>query len=222
MNKAISQMQSMIGKMKKSGSCNNPGGEGEGDPQNSSGGSGMMQKLQEMAAQQQAINQSMQQMGENQGSMNPEQQAKMQKLANQQGNAQKSMEELAKEQKQNYSADGKKKGLGDLEKIAQEMQEVVQDMKNGRITPETRKKQERILSRLLDASRSMTERDFEKNRESRSGQDMFRQSPKNIDMNTQEGKSAGLREFLRSIQQGYTKDYEILIKQYFDNMQSGK
>ncbi len=222
MNKAVSQMQSMVAKMKKTGSCSNPGGEGEGDgdPQKS-GGSAMMQKLQEMAAQQQSINQSMQSMGENQGSMSPEQQAKMQKLSNQQGSAQKSMEELAKEQKQN-SAGGKKKALGDLEKIAQEMNEVVQDMKSGRITPETRKKQERILSRLLDATRSMTERDFEKNRESRSAQDMFRQSPKDIDMNTQEGKSAGLREFLRSIQNGYTKDYEILIKQYFDNMQSGK
>jgi len=177
-----------------------------------------MQKLQDMAAQQQAINQAMQGM-ENSGSMSPEQQAQAERLSQQQGNAKKTMDELAKEQKE-FSG-GKRKPLGNLEKIAQEMEEVVRDIKSGQITPETRKKQERILSRLLDATKSITERDFEKKREARSGEDIFRQSPNALDMSTQEGKSRGLQEFLRSIQKGYTKDYELLIKQYFEGIQSG-
>ncbi len=217
MNKSISQMQQRVSRMKKTGSCSNPGGEGEGDPQ-SGGSGGMMQKLQDMAAQQQAINQAMQGM-ENSGSMSPEQQAQAERLSQQQGNAKKTMDELAKEQKE-FSG-GKRKPLGNLEKIAQEMEEVVRDIKSGQITPETRKKQERILSRLLDATKSITERDFEKKREARSGEDIFRQSPNALDMSTQEGKSRGLQEFLRSIQKGYTKDYELLIKQYFEGIQSG-
>ncbi len=221
MNKATGQMQQMIGQMQKTGSCSNPGGSG--DPKDGQGGSpgGMMQKLQDLAAQQQAINQAMQQMGgtggQGQGSLSPEQQANMEKLSNQQGSAKKSLEELNKEQKQ-FSG-GKKKGLGDLEKVAQEMQEVVNEMKQGSVSPETRKKQEKILSRLLDASRSMTERDFDKKREAHSGEDVSRRSPNQFDMSTQEGKAAGLKEFLRSIQQGYNKDYELLIKQYFEGIQ---
>lgn len=222
MNKAISQMQQSVAQMQKTGSCSNPGGSG--DPKDGQGGSpgGMMQKLQDLAAQQQAINQAMQQMGNSggqggQGTLSPEQQANMEKLSRQQGNAKKSLEELNKEQ--NQFTGGQKKPLGSLEKIAQEMQEVVNEMKQGNITPETRKKQDKILSRLLDASRSMTERDFDKKREARSGIDMFGKSPKEIDMSTQEGKAAGMKEFLRSIQQGYNKDYELLIKQYFEGIQ---
>ncbi len=221
MNKAISQMQQSVAQMQKTGSCSNPGGSG--DPKDGQGGSsgGMMQKLQDLAAQQQAINQAMQQMGssggQGQGTLSPEQQANMEKLSRQQGNAKKSLEELNKEQ--NQFTGGQKKPLGSLEKIAQEMQEVVNEIKQGNVTPETRKKQDRILSRLLDASRSMTERDFDKKREAKSGIDLFNKSPKEIDMNTQEGKAAGMKEFLRSIQQGYNKDYELLIKQYFDGIQ---
>jgi hypothetical protein len=221
-NKAMGQMQQMIGRMQKTGSCSNPGGSG--NPQDGQdgqgGGQGMMQKLQQMAAQQQAINQAMQQaMGEggSQGSMSREQQAKMQKLSGQQAGNQKSLEELNKEQKQ--LAGGKRKPMGDLEKIAKEMEEVANDMRNGQVTPETQKKQERILSRLLDATRSMTERDFEKQRQSNSGKDMFKNAPKNLDMSTQEGRSAALRDFLQSIKQGYNKDYETLIKQYFESIQ---
>ena len=106
-----------------------------------------------------------------------------------------------------------------LDKIAQEMKEVVADMQSGMITPETRKRQERILSRLLDATRSMNERDYETKRESRSGQDGSRNSPNALDYTSQEGKTRALQELLRSIQQGYTKDYESLIRKYFESVQ---
>ncbi len=218
MNNAMSQMQQMVSQMKKTGSCSNPGGSGEGQSGQGAGGQGMMQKLQQLAAQQQAINQAMQQMGMGQGggSMTREQQAKADRLSNQQGNAKKTLEDLENEQKQ-FSG-GKRKPLGDLDKIAQEMQEVINDIKSGNISPETQKKQNRILSRLLDANKSATEKDFEKKRKSNSGQDVFRISPDEFDMSTQEGKSAMMKEFLRSIQSGYNKDYEILIKQYFEQI----
>lgn len=217
MNKSISQMQQMVARMKKTGSCSNPGGSGEGESGESGGMGGMQQQLQKIAAQQQAINQAMQQMSGTggSGSLTPQQQAQMQKLSNQQGSARKTLEELSKEQKQ-YG--GKKKALGSLEKIAQEMQEVATDMRQGNITPETRKKQDRILSRLLDATRSMTERDFEKERKARSGNDVTRRSPNDFDMSTQEGKQAAMKEFLQSVKQGYTKDYELIIKQYFESL----
>ena len=177
-----------------------------------------MQKMQQLAAQQQAINQAMQQMGMGQGggSMSPEQQAEAKRLSNQQGNAKKTLDELNKEQKQFVGGDRKQ---NELDRIAQEMQEVMNDIKNGNITPETKRKQDKILSRLLDATKSANEKDFDKKREATTGQDIFRKSPNEFDMSTQQGKSAMLKEFLRSIQNGYNKDYEILIKQYFDQIQ---
>lgn len=217
LNKAASQMQAMLSSMNSSqGSCNNPGGEGQGE------GSGMSfsQKLRDAAQQQQAINQSMQQMmGQqmNQGSLTQQQQAELGRIAREQGNAQKAIQELAKEQKEFA---GQKKALGDLERIAKEMQEVVSDLQSGSITPETLNKQERILSRLLDASVSMNERDFEKKRESQTGTQYKRPSPLPIDLTTQEGKSKIIMEQQKALQQGYSKDYELLIRKYFDALQS--
>lgn len=215
MNKAAMQMQDALNKMKGEGegSCENPGGQGEGGDGDARGS--MMQKLQQMAGKQQGINQGTQKMGTGQ-QLSPEKQAELGRLASEQGKAQRAMEELAKK---NEGRDGKKNALGNLDKIAQEMKEVVADMQSGMITPETRKRQERILSRLLDATRSMNERDYETKRESRSGQDGSRNSPNALDYTTQEGKTRALQELLRSIQQGYTKDYESLIRRYFESVQ---
>ncbi len=215
MNKAAMQMQDALSKMQGEGdgSCENPGGQGEGGDGDAKGS--MMQKLQQMSGKQQGINQGTQQMGTGQ-QLSPEKQAELGRLASEQGKAQRAMEELAKK---NEGRDGKKKALGNLDKIAEEMKEVVADMQSGMITPETIKRQERILSRLLDATRSMNERDYETKRESRSGQDITRNSPSALDYSTQEGKTRALQDLLRSIQQGYTKDYESLIRKYFESVQ---
>lgn len=214
MNNAVGNMQAMIAQMKKTGSCSNPFGSGDPKPNNS--GAGLAQKLQQLAAQQQMINQAMQQMGENQGSLSQEQRAQMGRLSNQQGNAQKTLQELAKEQKQ---FGGNKLGLNDLNKLAKEMEDVARDMKQGRVSSETKQKQEHILSRLLDATKSITERDFDNQRESKTADDIFRNSPKSLDFNSKDGRKQGLQDLLKSFQKGYSKDYEILIKQYFEALE---
>jgi O6-methylguanine-DNA--protein-cysteine methyltransferase len=172
-------------------------------------------RLQQLASQQQGINQAMKQLGDG-GKLSPEEQAKLGRIAADQGRAQKSMEDLAKEQK---SADGKKQGLGSLEKIAEEMKESITDLKNNNITPETMKRQERILSRLLDATKSINDRDYEKTRESQTGKNYTKTSPGQLDLKSKD-KESSLQDLLRSIQQGYTKDYETLIKQYFEALHS--
>ncbi len=218
MNNAIIQMQSMLSQMQGSGSCNNPGGSGEGQGMGQSKSGSFSQRLQQLANQQQSINQAMQQMGER-GKMSPEEQARMGRIAAEQGKAQKTLEELAKEQKQNPQTD--RKSLGDLEKIAQEMKEVMTEMKSSNINENTLKRQERILSRLLDATKSIHDRDYEKTRESKTGKEFNRQSPGELDMKSQEGRTKAMQDLLRSIQEGYTKDYEELIRKYFETLQNG-
>lgn len=220
-NKAVSQMQQMMSAMQNqgSGACNNPGGSGQGQGQ---GGMGMGQQLQKLAAQQQGINQAMQQMmqsGSN-GQMNMKQQAEYGRLSDEQGRAQKSLQELAKEQKEIAGGD-KQKPLGNLEKIAEEMKEVVSDIESGKITNETLKRQERILSRLLDASRSIHDRDYEKKRESKSGKKYSLESPGPLDLKSQEGRQRAMDDMLKSLQKGYTKDYEALIRSYFEVLKKG-
>lgn len=234
-NSALLQMKDALAQMKQSGSCPNGQNPGGGNPQSGSGsmGAGMGMMMQSMALQQQAIAQQMQQMlgqgGTNPGSMTQEQQATAQRLAEEQGKIRKSMEELAREQKalnQGDKSDNNRasqqegnKLQNELEKMAQELKEITADIESGRINSETLKRQERIMSRMLDLQRSLNERDYEKKRESKTGLQRQLQSPSGIDLTTQEGKTRALQELLNSIKSGYTKDYEQIIRKYFEILQ---
>ena len=104
-------------------------------------------------------------------------------------------------------------------KIAQEMQEVQTDLEQGNVNPNTAKKQDRILSRLLESTKSMRERDYEKRRKAETGKDIQRVSPADIDLSTQEGKNRLREELLKVLEGKYSKDYESLIKKYFEQLE---
>jgi hypothetical protein len=99
------------------------------------------------------------------------------------------------------------------------MREVQTDLAQGNVNPETLKKQERILSRLLDSQRSARERDYENRRTAESGKNLVRPSPAAIDLSTREGKDRLRRDLLRALEEGYTRDYEELIKKYFEALE---
>lgn len=177
------------------------------------GAGGLMQQLQMMAGQQMGINMQTQQLGDQ---MSQERAAEAARLALQQEALRKSLEELNRE----AQASGERERiLGDLERIAEEMREVVSNLEQNQVNPETIQKQERILSRLLDASRSMRERDFEKRRRAQTGTQIVRRSPAEIDPATLDGQSRLREDILKAIEQGYAKDYQILIRKYFEELQ---
>jgi len=215
------------------GNCGQ-GGKGKGKGRGSgfgpgSGQGGMQQMLQQMAAEQQALNQQMQQMlgggqgSTNEGRLSQEQQAGMRRLAGEQDRIGKSMEELAKEQEdfggKPQDRNDSRKLTNELTKMAEELKEITANISRGNISPETLQRQERILSRMLDATRSINDRDFERNRESQRGVDILRNSPSGIDLSTQEGKTRAMQELMQSLKKGYTKDYEQIIRQYFEAIQ---
>jgi len=214
MNNALSKMSDAMARM-MAGEGSGQGGQGQTPGMGEGKGQSTFQRLQSLAEQQQQINQGMQGVGQGQ-QMSAEQRAQMGRIASQQGKALQAMQEIEEDQKKNPS--GSKKPLGELSKIAEDMQEVLTDMQTGSITPETRMRQERILSRLLNASRSMNERDYEKTRESRSGVDAQRRSPGPL-TNDVETKQRSQRELLQQLRNGYTRDYENLIRLYFEALQ---
>lgn len=214
MNSAAQKMSSALSQMMQ-GEGSGQGGSGRTPGQGQGRGpQSPFQRLQQLADQQQSINQGMQQMGQGGGKSDMERRAELGRLASQQGRAMKAIQELEQERKQ---IGGDKQPLGDLQQIAKDMQEVMSDMQSGSITSDTRLRQEKILSRLLDASRSMTERDYEKSRESNSGRDMLRTSP--AELNLPVNKQQQNKTLLDQLKMGYTKDYESVIRQYYEALQ---
>jgi myosin heavy subunit len=192
LNKTATQLQGAMQNMMQSG------GSGMG---------GLLQQLQMMAGQQQGINAQTQSM---------QQAAEAARLAVEQEAVRKSLEQLNKEAQ---ASGEQKKMLGDLDKIAEEMKEVVQNLAQNNVNPETLRKQERILSRLLDASKSMRERDYEKKRKATTGTQVVRRGPNDLDPSLLEGKNKLLEDLLKSLEHGYSKDYQELIRKYFDALQ---
>lgn len=180
-------------------------GNGQGGMQ------GFLQRLQNMAGQQQQINLGTQELGD--GQMTMEQQAQMGRLAAEQDMVRRSLEELQREMQ---DSGARERILGDLERIEQEMREVVSGLSADELQPETIQRQERILSRLLDAQRSIRERDYEERREGRLADQFFRDSPPEIDLSTQEGRDRLREDMLRAVREGYSRDYEQLIRKYFE------
>jgi hypothetical protein len=232
LNKLAEQAQGALAQMAQQGkggkgqpgdgSCDNPGGMNPGDQPGEGGGSAMQQflsQIEKLGAQQQALNDQMQGMMNGQGGAQQEamrQQAQLQKMAIEQQSVQKSVKDLSDEQ-QNANS-GNKQAREDLKKIADEMQEVISQMREKGISPETVQRQERILSRLLEAQRSVNERDKEETRESKPGTNMSHDAPRELDLNSNDAKRALRDEMLRSKNGGYSKDYQALIRKYLEKL----
>ena len=58
-------------------------------------------------------------------------------------------------------------------------------------------------------------RDYEKDRKSDSGKNFTRTSPSELNLDTDEGRNKLKDELMKSIREGYRKDYEDMIRKYF-------
>ncbi|MCH8326692.1 MAG: hypothetical protein IIB83_09090, partial [Bacteroidetes bacterium] len=178
----------------------------------------LMQQLGQMAQQQMNLNNLSKMLQQNNGKFTQQQLSQLKKLQQQQGLIRKSLQELNKEAK----TTGKSKSLAaDLDDILNRMQEVITNMNNSRLDDNVVQVQERILSKLLDAQRSVNERDYDKRRESFTGKDVIRLSPDNFTLDEQR-KNTLRDELLKAINEGYSKDYEELIKKYFEQLEKVK
>ncbi len=200
LNEAASLIQEMMQNMMQ-------GGQGGGMMS-------FMQRLQQMSQQQLNLNNLTQMLG--QGKLTMEQLSQLQRLAAEQEMVRKSLEELNREIRE--SGQGSRM-LGDLDDAIKKMEEVIREMKQNNINDDVVQKQEKILTRLLDAQRSINERDYEKRRESRPGEDLPKRQPTEIDLSTQEGRDKLREDLLRALEEGYAKDYEVLIRKYFEALQ---
>jgi hypothetical protein len=168
-----------------------------------------MQRLMGLSGQQQGINQQTQGLGE-QGLEAMQRQAAMARLAAEQAAVKKSLEQLLQEFGQRSEI------LGRLDQSAKDMEDVVKDLQQQRADRQTVQRQQQILSRLLDAQRSMRERDYSKEREAQTGKTYRALDPGRLPADLGEKKNRLYEDLLRALRENYTPDYKELIQRYFD------
>ena len=154
----MQQMQSMNSKACKGGKCQKPG---QGKPSASS-----MRQLQEQ------LNKRMEQLRKEMEGNNP---GKGSQKGGGQGNTSEELARLAAEQEalrqmlQEYGEELKKSGTGNdgnLSEMMKKMEQTETDLVNKMLTNETLKRQQEILTRLLESEKAEKEREMDEKRES--------------------------------------------------------
>jgi uncharacterized membrane protein YccC len=170
-----------------------------------------MQQMQSMANAQQQINQGTMQLGGG-DPMSLAQGAAMSRLAQRQQQVRKSMQQLAKE------AGDAQEVLGSLDKIGEDMKKVEEDLANQQISRETLERQNRILSRMLDAQRSIREREYSRQRQAETGSPVMAKTPGALPDDLGERRNQLEQDLIRARREGFSQDYLEMIETYFEGL----
>jgi chromosome segregation ATPase len=146
--------------------------------------------------------------------MNDQQKAEYGRLQNQQGSAKKTIDEMIEEEKKSQSPN--KERLKNLESLAKDMQEVQDELADGNVSERTVEKQQKILTRMLDAIRTENKRDISKKREGKQGKDYYSDiSEEELERLRREA----LQDMIRRDRRKFKKDYEQIIRKYYENIE---
>ena len=173
-----------------------------------------LKMMQQMAGQQQGLNQKG--MNLNFGKMSEAaKQQLLQSMLQGQKNIQQSLQKLMKEMQQSSN----KHGQGDLKGISQDIKDVISDLSKSNYTRNTKNKQRRILSRMLDSQTSLSQRGYKEERKSySSNESTIYSSSSGLPEDLGQRQSLALDALNRSLNSGYSKEYQTMIKRYFNAM----
>ena len=166
-----------------------------------------MESLEQMSSKQQGINQMTMQLGQ-MGMM--QQKSILEELLKQQSELKQQLEDLV--------GDNPGEETGGLSNAGDEMDEVILDIKNNNINRETIKRQQRILSKMLDSQKSLTQKDFSKKRLSKSAEN-YNYDYLNTNLDIVEKNSFFIDAMESALKEDIPLDYQNVTRLYFLNLQ---
>jgi hypothetical protein len=153
--------------------------------------------------------------GEKPGDQNPGSQGmpgmsqQLAQMAAQQAAIRKEMQKLAQELNKDGSGAG-----NPLNKLAEQMEQNERDIVNKNITPETLRRQQDIMTRLLEHEKAERERELDQQRTSNEGQQTPAADPaRYFDYQRRKAREA---ELLRTVPPGLKPYYRDRVNAYFD------
>ena len=209
LNEAVIQLR-----QSESSMCQMPGNANPGGKSKS-----MSEQMGEMGERQSQINRETKRIAQKlseQMSMSANDQAEMQRLSEEQARIRQQVEQMQRED------DERNKLLGRLDQAQREMKEVEEALKNGNADDETQEKQQRILSRMLDAQRSINRRDFDPERESRPGEDVARNTPPEIPADLLRETDRLRLDLLKAEADRYPAQYRAFIESYLRSLNGNR
>lgn len=202
---SLQQMQNQM--KQKKGSCNKPGGSGK-KPGSKPSAKSMKQMQESLKKQMEAMQKQMKD-GKNSKGRYPQQiNEQLAKMAAQQEAIRNMMKE--------YSDMLKEEGLGnnkEMNKAISDMEKTEEELVNKIISNETLKRQQDILTRLIDSEKAEKQREIDEKRESKEGKDVINSNQnQNIMYNKFKQKD---KELIRTVPASFYYFYKQKIDEYF-------
>ncbi|NCP85035.1 MAG: hypothetical protein GW823_09105 [Bacteroidetes bacterium] len=175
----------------------------------------MMQQMKDLSGQQQQMNQQMQEMiNDMQGNrLSQEGMERLEQLSKTQQKILKQLEELQK----NGNFKQGDKMMSELKRLAEEMEDSINDMRGGRTDKIVVKRQQNILSRMLQAEKAMEEREEDEKRKGEQVKESIYSNPPPVTL--EELKKRIMLQLQNGELTPYTKDYQKLIDMYFKELE---
>lgn len=219
LNESLQQMQQqMQSMMEGSGTCDNPGGKGKP----SSGNSPNMGNMKEMLKKQlEQLEKGSNPDGKSPGKAPGKEQGgesgfglgnkETAKMAAEQSAIRQKLEQLKNE----LNKQGKGEG-NQLNPLLKELEKQEDDLVNKRFSPDLIRRQQDILTRLLESEKALRERGFEEKRESKEGKNQNNSNLIRFDQYNKEKLKQ--IELLRTVDPVYNKYYKDKANQYFNSI----
>lgn len=217
LNEVLQSMQAQMQMMNPgSGQCNKPGGKGKPKAGPSMNSGDMKEMLKNQLDQ---LKKSKQEGGKNEGGKKDGNKGEggsgglgskgLAKMAAEQSAIRKKLEQLRNQ----LNKDGNGTGNG-LNPLIEELKEQQKNIINKNIGDKTIKRQQEILTRLLESEKALIERGFDEKRESKSGKNSEKSNQ--ILFNEYNKEKLKKIELLRFAEPSYKKYYKEKANEYFD------
>ena len=213
LDEALQQMQQQEAqKQPGSGNCEKPGGSGNPSPSPKAG---------DMKKMQQALGKKLEQMkeqmgkGANQGQVGQQKPGGMSKELAQMAAQQAALRKMAQEKAKQLNEDGSGNGtqMGD---IAKEMEEMERDLVNKQIDEATLKRQQDLITRLLEAENAERIRGEKEERTSQTGDDALKATPPQASEYLR--KKMNELELMRTVPAELLPYYRERVNDYFNTL----
>ncbi len=155
----------------------------------------------------------MQEQMKKQGPGEKGQQGGMSKEIAQQAAKQAAIREALKKLNESENGDG---SLGDLDKLIEDMNKTETELYNKQMTEQMKKRQQDILTRLLDVEKSMREREQDEKRQSQVGEEMARQIPPSLEEYLKQREAE--IQLYKTVPPALKPYYRQLIENYFKSI----
>ena len=214
LDEALQQMQQQQAqKQPGSGNCEKPGGSGNPSPTPKAG---------DMKKMQQALGKKLEQMkekmgeGANKGQAGQKKPGGMSKELAQMAAEQAALRKMAQEKAKKLNEDGSGGGNG-MKEIAEQMEELERDLVNRQVDEATLKRQQDLITRLLEAENAERIRGEKEDRTSRTGDDALKADPPQATEYLR--RKMNELELLRTVPAELLPYYRERVNEYFNTLE---